>query len=88
MALGRGASVLGGQFLDLARELPRGQIGDRDGLENAPQARPDGHPHLRKLLDGFGVVEGSQALVVDVGERPVDRTEDVGECDLVGGSGQ
>lgn len=42
-----GAAVLGGQRSHVGGQLTGHEIGDADGLQNAAQAGPDGHPHLR-----------------------------------------
>ena len=68
--------------------LPGDDVGQGDLLEHVAQAGPDGDPDELQMLGGALVDGRFGTLPADLGERAVNRADDVGDGDAVGRLGQ
>src|SRR5438309_8500997 len=81
-SLSRGPGIaVAGALENLLRELTGDDVGDRHVLEDVADARPQGHPHVAKRRGTAGELERIRPCARDVGQRPVDRSDDIGDGD-------
>ena len=80
--------MAGGEVVDRGRELARDQAGERHPVQDVADADAQRDPDLEQRLRRAGVLQGGRALVAHGDQRAVDRADDVGERDLVGGASQ
>jgi hypothetical protein len=64
------------------------EIGERHPLEHRPQVDPDRDPHLPQTGGGARIAGLLGGLVVDVGQRPLDRPDNVRDADLGRSAGE
>ena len=69
-------------------QVAAGDLGEGGVLEHRAQRRADRDPDVAQALGRPGVVELLGRVLVDVGERPLDRADHVGDRDLGGVAGE
>ncbi len=76
------------QLLDVRGQVAGDHVGQGDLLEHQAQTGADSDPDLLEVLGGPVVVGGLGPEAAHLGERTVEGTDDVGDGDGVGVSGQ
>lgn len=77
-----------GELFDRVWERAFDEVGEGYGLQDCAEVSADGDPDLRERPGGAPVLDGLGELAPDVGQRPFDGADDVGQRDLVCGPGE
>ena len=76
---------IGGKLLYTRRKLPRHQVSKGHRLKYRAQVGTDGNPDLLEVVGTAAVADRLRRLGLDVGDRSLNRTDHVGDRDLIGG---
>jgi len=75
---------IGSDPADLVRQSAGGDVGQRDPLQHRAQVAAHRDPDVPQGLGDAGVLDLLGPLAAHVRDRPLDRADHVGECDLGG----